>query len=263
MKRIYLFSIICIIGLATVSCGTLLNIMTEGVDLKLSKSFPVSHQKWTKLLQKHVRSGKLDYQGIIQDSIIFNSYLTELSDALPNDTNWSRNEQFAYWINAYNAFTVKLIIDHYPVKSIKDIKGGLAFVNSVWDIKFINIQGQEFDLNNIEHGILRDKFKDPRIHFAINCASISCPALHHEAYTAENIDKQLDLVTRAFLQDESKNVIKLGEAKVSKIFKWFKKDFTKDQSLKTFLNKYLESPISSSTKISYTDYDWNLNDISD
>jgi len=146
------------------SCGQLLNLANKEVKLNKSDSTPISHLKWDKLLQDHVQGSKLNYQGIIKDSTLFNSYINELSSSLPNEANWSREEQFAYWINAYNAFTVKLIIDNYPVKSIKDIKGGIAFVNSVWDIKFIKIEDQLFDLNNIEHGILRRKFKDPRIH---------------------------------------------------------------------------------------------------
>lgn len=237
--------------------------MTEGVEIKESNSKTISHQKWTRLLQKHVRDGKLDYASVIKDSTLFNSYLSDLRSALPNDTNWSREEQFAYWINAYNAFTVKIIVDNYPLKSIKDLKGNIPFVNTVWDYKFIKIENQKFDLNNIEHGILRDQFKDPRIHFAINCASISCPALLNEAYTADRIEKQLDNATKVFLYDKTKNMISTNEARVSKIFTWFKKDFTDKTSLKSFINQYLEKPINESTKINYMDYDWNLNDIQD
>lgn len=245
------------------NCGSLLNVMTENVTLHDSLSQPVDHDDWTVLLKKHVRDGKLDYSGMIADSTAFNKYLHSLKSALPNDKNWSREQQFAYWINAYNAFTVKLIMDNYPVNSIKDIKGGLAFVNSVWDIKFIEIEGQTFDLNNIEHGILRDQFKDPRIHFAINCASISCPALLDEAFTADKIEEQLDLATTVFFFDRTKNKFSTSEAKISKIFKWFKKDFTDQQSLREFLGKHAPFPITDQTKISHLDYDWNLNDVRD
>ena len=263
MKKLTFYILAIAYASILASCGGLLNLMTEGVDVNPSSSQPVDHTLWTELLQKHVKDGKLNYQSIIRDSIKFNSYLDVLKSSLPNDDNWSQQEQFAYWINAYNAFTVELIIQNYPINSIKDIKGGVPFINSVWDIKFITIEGQEFDLNNIEHGILRDKFNDPRIHFAINCASISCPALKNEAYTAARIDDQLNEAARDFLFDNSKNSINSKEAKLSKIFKWFKKDFTKDQSLVEFLNKFLDSPISKSTKISNLDYDWNLNDIGD
>lgn len=263
MKKFILYILIIAWASVMISCGSLLNLMTEGVDVKSSNSEPIDHTIWTELLQKHVKGGKLSYRGIISDSVKFNSYLDDIKSSLPNDKKWTYEEQLAYWINAYNALTVELILQNYPVKSIKDIKGGVPFINSVWDIKFINIEGQEFDLNNIEHGILRDKFKDPRIHFAINCASISCPALKNEAYVADRIDDQLDEATIDFLSDDSKNSINLSEARLSKIFKWFKKDFTKDQSLVEFLNKFLDSPISKSTKISNLDYDWNLNDMVD
>lgn len=243
-------------------CGTLLSIMTENVKLPSSDSMPIDHDSWNALLQKHVKGGLVDYKGFIKDSISFNDYLASLSKGLPNDQNWSKDEQFVYWINAYNAFTVKLIIDNYPTNSIKDIKGGVAFVNSIWDKKFIEIEGKMFDLNNIEHGILREKFKDPRIHFAINCASISCPDMLNTAYTANNIDQQLDQVTKAFLYNKSKNEISSEEAKLSKIFKWFKSDFTSDGvNLITYINQYLDSPIPADTKISHLDYDWNLNEI--
>jgi len=245
------------------SCGVLLNVLTENVNINASQSRPISHQEWDALLKKHVKNSKLDYKGILEDSTEFNGYLNKLGSSLPNDKFWSRDQQFAYWINAYNAFTVKLILDHYPTKSIKDIKGGVTFINSVWDIKFIEIEGQKFDLNNIEHGILRDKFKDPRIHFAINCASVSCPALASDAFVAERLDDQLDQAARTFFTDSSKNSFATEEAKISMIFKWFKKDFTKGQSLKEFLNKYSPVPLTKETKISQLDYDWNLNDITD
>lgn len=243
------------------SCGPLLNLANKEVKLDPSESKPVSHIKWSELLQKHVRDGKLDYQGVIKDSILLNEYLKVLSSALPNDDNWSRDEQFAYWVNAYNAFTVKLIVDNYPVNSIKDIKKGVPFVNTVWDIKFITIENQQFDLNNIEHGILRRKFKDPRIHFAVNCASISCPALLDQAFTAKNLNQQLDSATKAFLYDKSKNNIDPNKPSLSQIFTWYKPDFTDDQTIIEFVNKFIENPISNSVKVSKTEYDWNLNDI--
>ena len=119
-------------------------------------TIPVSHRSWDVLLQRHVKeNGFVDYKGMQRDSVELNHYLTLLSAAQPNAQNWTRNEKMAFWINAYNAFTVKLIIDHYPVESIKDIKRGIPFVNTVWDIKFIKIGGKTYDLNNIEHGILR------------------------------------------------------------------------------------------------------------
>ena len=255
--RIVLF----IFTLSLCACGVLLDLANKEVKLNDSNSSPISHDKWTALLQKHVHGDKVDYKGIIKDSVLFNSYIQELESSLPNDNNWSKDEQFAYWVNAYNAFTVQLIIDNYPVKSIKDIKGGIAFVNTVWDVKFIKIEDQELDLNNIEHGILRKKFEDPRIHFVANCASVSCPSLMNEAYTADKLEEQLNKAGRVFLNDNSKNKLDPDNPQLSPLFSWYKPDFTKDQSLIEFVNKFLDEPINDNANVSKTDYDWNLNDI--
>ena len=142
------------------------------------------------------------------------------------------------------------------------MKKGIPFVNGVWDIKFIEIEGQEYSLNNIEHGILRPKFEDPRIHVAVNCASYSCPPLLTEAFEAGRLEEQLDYAAKQFLKHKLRNQIEPSKASVSSIFKWYKGDFTKGQSLKDFLNKYLEQPISESTTIEFLDYNWTLNDSS-
>ena len=227
-----------------------------------TNSSPVSHELWDALLHKHVRSdGFVDYKGFVRDSATLNAYLKVLAAAHPNDKSWTRSEQMAYWINAYNAYTIQLVLRHYPVASIKDIKNGLAFVNSVWDIKFIRIQGYTYDLNNIEHNILRPVFKDARVHAAINCASYSCPRLLGEAFTADRLDAQLDAVMRGFVNDPLRNRIVVGKAEVSSIFKWFKGDFERDGgSLRGFLNKYAAVQLADQTDIDYLDYDWRLNE---
>ena len=155
--------------------GLILTTTSCKVKSYYSESAPISHSLWTDILQEHVtEEGWLDYQGVKKDSQRFNEYLRLLNDHHPNPDTWTRDERLAYWINAYNAYTVELILKHYPVESIKDIKRGVPFINTVWDIEFIEIEGRNYSLNNIEHGILRPKFDDPRIHFAINCASYSC-----------------------------------------------------------------------------------------
>ena len=186
-----------------------ISILTScGVKEIKSNSTPISHDIWNKLLQKHVNAqGKVNYKGLIEDSTDFNKYLTLLKSNHPNEKNWTKNERLAYWINAYNAFTIKLILDHYPVKSIKDIKNGIPFVNTVWDIKFIHIESATYDLNNIEHSIIRPRFGDPRVHMAVNCASTSCPNLRNEAYVAERLDEQLDAAATAFVNDKTKNIL--------------------------------------------------------
>lgn len=221
----------------------------------------VSHEIWDGLLKKHVTAeGFVNYKGFIKDSVQFNKYLKLLSSNHPR-SSWPRDEQMAYWINAYNAFTVKLIVDHYPVASIKDIKKGVPFVNTVWDIKFINIQGTLYDLNNIEHGILRKDFKDARIHAAVNCASFSCPKLWGEAFVAARLDRQLEDAMRAFVNDPLRNRVGADKADISQIFSWYSGDF-KDAagSVQAYINRYAKVKLTSQGKIAYQDYNWQLNE---
>jgi hypothetical protein len=222
---------------------------------------PPDHSEWDVLLKKHVNAeGFVRYKNFIADSASLNRYLARLSAAHPQKS-WSREEQMAYWINAYNAFTVKLIVDAYPVASIKDIKSGIPFVNTVWDLKFINIQGQIYDLNNIEHGILRPQFKDARIHAAVNCASWSCPKLCNEAFTAGRLETQLEDAMRLFVNDPQRNRITDNKAELSAIFNWFAGDFKRQSgSVRAFVNRYAEVKIGNDTPVSHLDYDWRLNE---
>lgn len=223
---------------------------------------PVAHTRLTALLKKHVSpAGDVNYKGIIKDSVQLNQYLKQLSDNPPRK-NWSRNDQLAYWINAYNAFTLQLVIRNYPLKSIKDIGSSvkIPFVNTPWDIKFIRIGKEEFDLNNIEHDILREKFKEPRIHFALVCASVSCPRLLNEAYEGKQVQQQLDAQTRDFINDKSRNKIAPNAAQLSSIFNWFRGDFTRQGTLTDFLNRYSTVKINRNARITYLEYNWNLNE---
>ncbi len=230
------------------------------VSKKISNSEPITHELWDSLLQKHVDDeGWVDYTSFQKDSTKLNKYLAQLSAGHPNDKNWNRDEQLAYWINAYNAFTIKMMVKHYPVASIKDIKKGIPFVNTVWDIKFINIEGNVYDLNNIEHGIIRKYFDEPRIHFAVNCASMSCPKLLNRAFRADELESQLTAAAEGFLADPLRN--NTAEGKVSSIFSWFKGDFTKKaDSLIEFINRYAPNKIPSGTKLEFLHYDWRINE---
>ncbi len=226
-----------------------------------SSAAPVSHQIWDELLKKHVSpNGDVNYKGFISDSIKLNQYLQRLTENPPSETNWTKNEQLAYWINAYNAFTIQLIIRNYPLKSIKDIGGKIPKVNSPWDIKFFFIGEEKMDLNTIEHNILRKKYDEPRIHFAIVCASKSCPVLLNEAFVSEKLEAQLARQTKEFLKDDFRNKITVDKVQLSKIFDWFKSDFTTKGSLIDFLNQYAPVKINADVKISYLDYDWGLNE---
>ena len=217
----------------------------------------VSHEKWNTLLKKHVSasSGMVNYEGFKTDRESLNSYLNLLKNNHPK-SSWSKNQQMAYWINAYNAFTVDLILRNYPLKSINDIsKGG----KKPWDIAFIKIGDKTYTLNDIEHKILRPKFQDPRIHFAVNCASISCPLLLNEAFTEQNLEEKLQQQAKRFINDKSRNKISSSSAQLSKIFEWFKGDFEKNGSIIDFLNKYSNTKITPKAKITYLNYNWNLN----
>ena len=244
-------SILIFIALSATSCAQ--------KSAPISDCEPLSHQLWTELLQTNVDSnGWVSYKGFLDDSVRLNRYLITLSNCYPN-SYWSKEQKLAYWINAYNAFTIKLIVDHYPVESIKDIKKGIPFVNSVWDINFFKIGDEKMDLNEIEHSILRKKFDEPRIHFVIVCASESCPRLLNVAYQAETLEEQLIQQAKNFLNDNSKNEIEAEEIRISSIFKWFSGDFTTIGTIQEFISPYSDRDFISSAKVKYLDYDWRLN----
>jgi len=218
---------------------------------------PVSHELWNTFTGKYVSpSGSVNYKAIVKNKSELEAYLTVLKNAHPT-AKWAENERKAYWINAYNAFTIKLIIDNYPVKSIKDIGGALK---SPWDKSFIVIENQTYSLSDIEHKILRKEFNDPRIHFAINCASVSCPRLANHAYLPEKLDEQLNEAAISFINDKSRNNITPDLARLSSIFDWFTGDFTKKGSLIDFLNQYSKIKINPTAKVKFLDYNWNLNE---
>ena len=221
------------------------------IDL-ISASNVISHKVWHQLLQKHVSDkGNVNYKGFAKDQNELNKYIENLNKNIPSDA-WSREDKLAYWINAYNALTVDLIIRNYPLKSIKDIK-------NPWDQRLWQLGSKWYTLNEIEHQILR-KMNEPRIHFGIVCASYSCPKLVNEAYTADNLEAQLTKVTKDFLKNPERNIISEKSIKLSKIFKWFAKDFKRDGTIIDFLNKYSDVSISKNAKKSFLDYNWDLNE---
>ncbi len=225
------------------------NTATEMTE-KVKENVAFSHQIFDDLLKKHVSSsGKVNYAGFKQDQAKLTTYLKQL-EAQPVESSWSKNKKLAYWINAYNANTISLIVDNYPVKSITDLEGGKP-----WDKKFINLDGKTLTLNNIENDIIRPTFKEPRIHFAVNCAAKSCPPLLNKAWTENNIQSELEKSTKAFINNAKYNTISSGSAMISKIFEWYAVDFG---NLNDYLAKY-NSEVNNATKISYNEYDWSLN----
>lgn len=224
----------------------------------------ISHNSWTELLKKHVGTdGLVDYKGFIADKEKLQSYL-DLVSKNPPAKSWDENDKIAYWLNAYNAFTVKLIVDNYPVKSIKDLgpANQIIFINTPWDKKFFSIGKKTMTLNNIEHRILRNSFTEPRIHFALNCASMSCPKLRNEAYNGTTLDAQLTEQAVAFLSDTTRNQPNANNSKLSSIFNWYGGDMKKwsNLSLIEYINKYSPVKISENANIDYLKYNWNLND---
>ncbi len=213
----------------------------------------VDHAAWDTLLQKHVDAeGNVDYKGFAKDRTALADYLKVLGQ-FPIADDADKNERLAYYINLYNAGTIQLILENYPLTSIKDI-------SRPWGKNVIPIGDDMYSLGAIEHKILR-KMNEPRIHFAINCASYSCPKLLNEAYTANKIDAQLEQTTKNFINDPKRNTIETDKVTLSKIFNWFKKDFTKNGSLLEYVDRYAKTTIDKNAKINYRNYDWSLNEI--
>lgn len=229
------------------------------------------HQPFTEILSDYVKNGLVDYNNLRQDERL-PKYLEKLSSTDPDKL--SRNEKLAFWINVYNAFTLYVINENYPVESITELHTGGRIIGyllgkTVWDKEFIEINGNKYNLNDIEHKILR-KMNEPRIHFAIVCASISCPELRNEAFEAGKLDIQLNEQTRKFINDKSRNLfdLKKREAVISKIFTWFDEDFgNSEKDVLMFIADYLPDEIASDIKnniskwaVSYMSYDWGLNE---
>lgn len=249
---------------------TMINILTFAVLLPLQPSFFFEnyedrynrviqyqpevniHDQWDALLRKHVDvSGNVDYTGFKEDRSKLADYLSALSKNVPAD-NAIKSEKLVYYINIYNAATVKLILDHYPINSIKDIK-------SPWDRKWIKVGNSVLSLGTIEHKILR-KLDEPRIHFAINCASYSCPKLINRAFTQDKLETQLENASKDFINDTKRNRIGHERIEISQIFKWYKSDFTVNGSLTDYINRYSDVPVKMGVKVQYIKYDWSLNE---
>jgi hypothetical protein len=246
---------IYLIFISALLCFLIAGVVTSGWSTQA-----VDNSIYADLLGKYVKDGVVDYEGLKNDEDKLNRYLKVLEET---DTKaLSRNEQFAFYVNAYNAWTIKLILSDYPgIKSIKDL--GSLFKSS-WKKKLCRIDGTVLTLDNIEHDILRPRFKDPRVHFAINCAAKSCPPLRSEPYRGGEIDQQLDEMTRAFINDLESNRLVDHTLYVSSIFKWFKEDFNKD--IISFFLKYAKGDLKrqleakrGKIKVKYLDYDWSLN----
>ena len=228
----------------------------------LKATFDHSHDAFTQVLQKVVhpqgRASRVDYGQLTQDPVRLSAYLATLSLVSQQQFNgFTKPQQLAFLINAYNGYQLKLVIDNYPIDSIKDVG---SFFRSPWDIEFFELFGADASLNLIEHGMIREQFNEPRIHFAVNCASISCPPLQRTAFRADQLDAQLEAATINFLNDESVNRVDTNSNRllVSKIFDWYGEDF---DDVTAFILSKMQGVESSNQafKLDYLDYDWGLN----
>ncbi len=248
-KRIFLNAVLIVMVVAAGNFAMMSAAAKTGVD----------HSAFSELLQRYVKNGKVDYAGFQSEETKLDQYLDSLARV---DINMlSRDEQFAFYANAYNAWTVKLILSKYP--QIESIKSLGIFNTGPWKKKVVRLKGEKVSLDHIEHDILRPRFKDPRVHFVINCAAKSCPPLRSEAYRGDILNQQLDDSTRSFINDPKSYRLEGNDLYVSRIFKWFSEDFS-DGAL-GFFQQYakgeLKEKLSKSGKINvkYLEYDWSLN----
>lgn len=269
MKKLLLIGTVCLLSLTA-----------------WSQSFDHTHAALTALLKKHVvvvdggKTTKVNYVEFQKDRGALKNYLDSLSRVSIAEFNgWSKAQQMAFLINAYNGFTLELILQHYPVKSIKDIGG--VFDNR-WKRKFFKLFGEDYFLDRIEHDTLRKPgvYNEPRVHYAVNCASIGCPALREEAFVADRLDKQLEEQAVRFLSDRSRNRYANGKLEVSMIYKWFADDWEKGytgfdgktaavKSREEYFARYAalladsaedrQKIIAQKAPIAYLDYDWSIN----
>lgn len=257
-----------IVGLLLLALGGGLFLYHFRVEVDLRTQLPAegtafSHNLFDQVLQEHVdETGQVNYTKLKANPERLEAYLDLLAAARP--TEWSYNAQLTFWINAYNALIIKGVIDHYPTTSVRKVKWFKGFFSR---LKF-QVAGKTYTPNQIEHGILRQEFVDPRVHFALVCASRSCPPLGNRAFSAETIEEDLETVTFNFIQnpeqvsiDRSKRLVYL-----SKIFKWYDDDFREGyDGVADFLADYLplentEFLSSTDVKFRYLNYDWTLND---
>lgn len=207
--------------------------------------------EWTQILQHTVSDeGKVNY------SLLKTKYEDQIQTlakkiATTDIQNLNESDQLAFYINVYNLSTIQLILQHWPVNSIRDIANG-----EPWDLKWIKINNTTYSLNEIEHEIIRKKFDEPRIHFAVNCAAKSCPPLLNRAYTGDRLDADLKQQTKLFFNDPTYNTISSKKIEISQLMNWYKEDFG---NIIDYINQYSTIKISKNAQISYKDYDWALN----
>ncbi len=270
---------------ATISLMFVFTILLFGVRLNADV---FDHSIYDSLLQKYVKNGLVNYQMLKENRTALTRYLNQIEQVNPKEfKTWARDEQKAFWINAYNAITIEGILINYPIQWGRLIararfpQNSIRQISGFWDTVFIKVMGKDLTLNDIEHKILRKEFDDPRIHFVIVCASIGCPILESRAFFADDLDQRLEQAARNFINspdkvrlDKKDNVLNL-----SSIFDWYKEDFSisaegmkkfenyskAETGLIEFVTKFFPESdqkyiVQNQPKIKYLDYDWSLNE---
>lgn len=232
-----------------------------------ASAFDHAHKLYEAVLQNRVSDRGVDYAALKADNARLREYLDEIANFSEADFKaWTRPQQLALLLNLYNAATLNLIVDHYPVKSIRKIGG---FFGNPWKLDVVRLWGKTHSLDWLEHEIIRPRYQDPRIHFALVCAAKGCPPLRREPYVAERLDDQLDDQVRTFLGQESKNRLdaEMRVLHLSPIFDWYREDFVgPGKGLADYVRRYFKTGDSRilddpKLKIAFTEYDWTLNDL--
>ncbi len=229
----------------------------------------IAHDEWDALLKTYLRPGpdgvnRFAYSRVSADDMRrLDTYVERLAGTAIS--TFSRPEQFAYWINFYNALTVQVVATHYPVGSIRDIDlSDGAFKDGPWERKLVEVEGEKLSLNDIEHRILRPIWRDPRIHYAVNCASIGCPNLRRDAYRGDTVNRVLETAARDFVNNPRGVAVEGGELVVSSLYIWFRDDFGGSDSaviehLRRYAGPTLKAALSGRETIADHRYDWGLN----
>jgi len=232
----------------------------------------IEHDNWHQFLQTHVKTGpdgvnRIEYARVSQDDKqLLSGYIKAMQGI--TITQHNRPQQLAYWVNLYNALTIKIVLDHYPVKSIRDIDISPGFFSDgPWGKKLIKIEGESLSLNDIEHRIIRPVWQDPRIHYVVNCASVGCPDIRKKALTADALEKTLDQASREFVNHPRGVNMKENDLYVSSIYSWFQEDFGKNEGdviehIRRYANPALKQQLKDIDSITDDNYDWSLNDLS-
>jgi len=244
--------------------------MEKKIDKKMVRpETQILHDKWANLLAKHMTTdssglARFNYAKLStspEDMQKLSTYIQGLSEQKPS--TFERKQAMVYWANLYNAVTVQVVSENYPVSSILKIKSGIR--PGPWKRKLVTVEGKRLSLDNIEHDIMRPTFKTPLVHYMVNCASIGCPNLKDTPWLAETLDEEADIAARAYVNSARGVTVQKGKVKASKIFKWFKEDFGGDQAsilahIRKYANNDLLAKLEGQTKIRGYVYDWSINE---